>query len=78
MLRKSLLFTAFLLAFAVNSNAQCAMCKAQLESNDGGVGNGINSGIIFLMIIPYVLLVTLLLVFFKGRLKSSLSKFINN
>jgi hypothetical protein len=78
MLRKSLLFVAFLLAFAVNTNAQCAMCKAQLESNDGGVGNGINSGIIFLMIIPYVLLATLLLVFFKGRLRSSLMKFIKS
>ena len=72
------MFVAFLLAFALNTNAQCAMCKAQLESSDGGVGNGINSGIVFLMIIPYVLLGVFLLIFFKGKLRSSLVKFIND
>ncbi len=78
MFKKELILFAFLIAFGLNSYAQCAMCKAQLESNDGGVGNGINSGIIFLMIIPYLLLITLLIVFFRGRLKKSLLKFINN
>ena len=34
-----------------NTFAQCAMCKAQIESSDGEVGNGINGGILFLMII---------------------------
>lgn len=78
MLRKSLLLFAFLLAVASSTSAQCAMCKAQLESNDEGVGSGINSGIIFLMIIPYVLLTVLVLLFFKGKLRTSLKKFVNS
>lgn len=39
--------------------AQCAMCKASLESSQGqknSVAGGINQGIIYLMIVPYVLL----------------------
>ncbi|GAB4248666.1 MAG: hypothetical protein Kow0079_00930 [Vicingaceae bacterium] len=39
--------------------AQCAMCKAVVESDlQGGnsTGTGINNGIIYLMLIPYLLL----------------------
>ncbi len=78
MIKKGILFFAFLFTFALNTNAQCAMCKAQLESNDGGVGNGINSGIIFLMIIPYFLLFAFLLLFFKGKFRSSFKKLVNS
>ncbi len=61
-----------------NTFAQCAMCKAQIESSDGEVGNGINGGILFLMIIPYALLITVFIVFFNGKIKSSILKFINS
>ncbi|WP_395048133.1 hypothetical protein [Flavobacterium sp.] len=51
----------FLLPFAFCllpfvSNAQCAMCRASLESS-GNVSQAeaVNDGIIYLMIIPYVL-----------------------
>ena len=37
--------------------AQCAMCRAVLESNsDNSVAEGINNGIIFLMVLPYLLM----------------------
>lgn len=37
-------------------NAQCAMCRAVLESEEGqGAAEGINDGIVFLMVIPYIL-----------------------
>jgi hypothetical protein len=72
---KVYIVTFLLFAFVVNASAQCAMCKAQLESNDGEVGNGINSGILYLMVIPYLLLTALVLVFFKGKIRSSLRKF---
>lgn len=40
--------------------AQCAMCRAVLESSDSQeVAKGINNGIIFLMAIPYILVATL-------------------
>jgi len=36
--------------------AQCAMCRAVLESEDNvTIAEGINNGIIYLMAIPYVL-----------------------
>ena len=41
--------------------AQCAMCKAVLESNmenGGTAAAGINDGIIYLMFIPYLLIGT--------------------
>ena len=40
----------------IDSSAQCAMCRAVLESEEGkGVSQGINDGIVYLMLIPYIL-----------------------
>ena len=53
---KKILFTfAFsLLPFFVE--AQCAMCRAALESEESGVqAQAINDGIVYLMVIPYIL-----------------------
>lgn len=61
-----------------NVNAQCAMCKAQIESSEDTIANGINDGILMLMIIPYILLSIFLLIFFNGRLRKSLLKFVNS
>ena len=68
---------AFVILLSDDMTAQCAMCKAQLESSDGEVGNGINSGILYLMVIPYLLLTAIALVFFKGKIRSSLKSFFN-
>lgn len=41
------------------TEAQCAMCKATVESSQGqknSVAGGINQGIIYLMIVPYLLM----------------------
>jgi hypothetical protein len=47
------LFTVF---FSLFSHAQCAMCRASLESEGNAVqAKAINDGIVYLMIIPYVL-----------------------
>jgi len=54
------------------SLAQCAMCKATAESAteniDKGIGEGLNAGIIYLMVIPYVLIATVALVFFRKKI----------
>jgi len=44
--------------FAIcNVEAQCAMCRAVLESEDGQkTAEGINNGIVYLMLIPYILI----------------------
>jgi hypothetical protein len=72
------LLALFLSVIFSNSFAQCAMCKAQIESSNGEVGNGINAGILFLMIIPYALLITIFIVFFNGKIRTSILKFINS
>jgi phosphatidylglycerophosphatase A len=53
---KVLLFTLFSFFISLNANAQCAMCRASLESNgDTKQAEAVNDGIVYLMAIPYVL-----------------------
>jgi len=40
-----------------SAEAQCAMCRAVLESEEGqSTAKGINNGIVYLMVVPYVLI----------------------
>ena len=50
-----LVFLAFIF-FSITTNAQCAMCRAALES-EGNTAKAkvINDGIVYLMVIPYIL-----------------------
>ena len=49
-------FVVFTCISFINSNAQCAMCRAVLESSEGNTAaEGINDGIVYLMAIPYIL-----------------------
>ena len=53
---KSLFFFGFFLICFSEVSAQCAMCRAVLESgSDTSAAEGINNGIIYLMAIPYIL-----------------------
>ena len=52
-----LIFSVF---FFLTTNAQCAMCRAVLESGeDQSAAEGINDGIMFLMAVPYILVAAL-------------------
>ena len=49
-----LIVISFLVSTSIE--AQCAMCRAVLESEEGQTtAKGINDGILYLMTIPYVL-----------------------
>jgi hypothetical protein len=64
-----LLLVLFLLVFVDFSFGQCSMCKANLESNieeEVSFGKSINTGILMLMIAPYVILLLL----FRKKLKA--------
>ena len=66
--RTSALLLAFvLLAVAVPADAQCVMCKAVAEDSaaDGGLGAGLNKGILYLMAVPYILLSALFFVIYR-------------
>lgn len=52
----SLGFILFFTFFSLSTNAQCAMCRAALESEGNGVkAQAVNDGIVYLMAIPYIL-----------------------
>lgn len=57
MMNKVVFTCFFLMTFTIKLNAQCAMCKAAVEANlkDGGsAGAGLNEGILYLMVMPYI------------------------
>ena len=55
-MKRKILFSLFSFLFILKSNAQCAMCRAVLESEENqNTAEGINDGILFLMAVPYIL-----------------------
>ncbi|MEM7086449.1 MAG: hypothetical protein AAF489_09715 [Bacteroidota bacterium] len=55
MKRKHYLFLAILVFATLPVDAQCAMCRAVLESEeDGAMAAGVNDGIVYLMLFPYL------------------------
>lgn len=57
--------------FSLSSNAQCAMCRAALE----GEGNtkkaeAVNDGIVYLMVIPYILVATIGIIVYRMKKKN--------
>lgn len=56
--------------FPLLSSAQCAMCRAVLETEDGGQkGEAVNDGIVYLMIFPYLLVGIVAYVIYRMRKK---------
>lgn len=55
---------------SITSSAQCAMCKAVVESGDADMAQGLNDGIMYLMIFPYLLVGALLYFIYKYKFKS--------
>jgi hypothetical protein len=59
-----------LLFFSLDSNAQCAMCRAVLETEEGGIkAEAVNDGIVYLMVIPYILVGILGYAIYKMKTK---------
>tara|TARA_R110002050_G_scaffold57866_1_gene130102 strand:- start:7469 stop:7687 length:219 start_codon:yes stop_codon:yes gene_type:complete len=55
-MRKIIIIIALLFLVSVSAEAQCAMCRAVLENEEGqAAAEGINDGIVYLMAIPYIL-----------------------
>ncbi|QYJ69394.1 hypothetical protein [Flavobacterium litorale] len=67
---KKILFTITFILTAISSNAQCAMCRAALESNDSGIKpEAVNDGIVYLMIFPYLIVALIGYAVYKLRTK---------
>ncbi len=56
---KLVLVFVFTLSFQGFSFAQCSMCRASVENNvsngDTSIGAGLNNGILYLFVMPYLL-----------------------
>jgi hypothetical protein len=70
----------FLLLITQNSLsiAQCAMCRAAVGSNlsegRGVIGTGINDGIIYLLVVTYLSVPTLIYIWFREAKKEQRKK----
>ncbi|MFD3002284.1 hypothetical protein ACFS7Z_18075 [Pontibacter toksunensis] len=74
---------SLMLVFAgTDAYSQCAMCRATVESNVGtgkghnhepesDVGSGLNTGILYLMVIPYLLIGTVGFLWYKNSRKKA-------
>ena len=64
------LLLALLLTSTVDVMAQCAMCRSTLENNYSngtpGIASGINTGILYLLVMPYLAVVILGYLWFKS------------
>lgn len=71
--RRSLVIILIPFFIANSVSAQCAMCRAAIESSgDTGVAEGVNNGIVYLMAVPYIL-VAVLFYFIYKKMKSPAS-----
>lgn len=67
-----LLVVFFLVEFS--ASAQCAMCRAVLQSGDDqGIAEGINDGIVYLMAIPYIMVGGVFFLVYKKMKESRIS-----
>ena len=70
-MKRKILFFLFSIAFFFKTNAQCAMCRAVLESEEGqSAAQGVNDGIVYLMAIPYILVGTIAFIVYGKFYKS--------
>jgi hypothetical protein len=64
---------ALFFILAGNVSAQCAMCRANAESNlksgQNKIGKGLNTGILYLMSVPYLMGGVAAYIYFKNRKK---------
>ena len=68
--KASLLFLIFLTGQDIFG--QCAMCRAVVEQGGEQVAEGINSGIVYLMAFPYLLVAVAFYLFYRNWKRSRL------
>lgn len=65
------IFILFALLMSFNAEAQCAMCRAVLESDpEGAAAGGMNNGILYLMAFPYLMVAVIGYFIYKSRQKA--------
>jgi len=65
-----LILITFFLLIGIELDAQCPMCKMAAESNlkDGGTaGRGLNKGILYIFVMPYLITATVGYIWWRNR-----------
>ena len=70
MLKKVIFFLVLLLSNQFVT-AQCAMCKAVVQNGNVSMAEGVNNGITYLMIFPYLLIGLLFFTIYRYRKRLS-------
>lgn len=72
---KKIFFVLISFFFSLSATAQCAMCRAALESegNKNKV-EAVNDGIVFLMAVPYIIVAVIGLAIYRMYFKKSAPK----
>lgn len=68
--KRNFIILAVFLFFIKSTHSQCAMCKAVLETGDVSMAEGVNNGITYLMVFPYILIGTLFFVIYRYQKKA--------
>lgn len=65
-----MVYFLFSIFFSLSANAQCAMCRAALGGEQNKVqAQAVNDGIVYLMVIPYLLVAGLAYIIYRMRKK---------
>jgi hypothetical protein len=68
--KRNFIILAIFLFFIKPTHSQCAMCKAVVETGDVSMAEGVNNGITYLMVFPYILIGTLFFVIYRYQKKA--------
>lgn len=74
-MKKLLVLIVVFASMAVTSlvSAQCAMCRASVENNvsngDTSIGAGLNNGILYLFVMPYLMAAVIAFFWYKAAKK---------
>ncbi len=70
-----ILFIVFVVGLVNQTLAQCAMCRVSVENNiaagETSLGSGLNTGILYLMVMPYLMLAVIAYFWFKQSKKET-------
>ncbi|NBP70790.1 MAG: hypothetical protein EBU52_18875 [Cytophagia bacterium] len=74
-MKKSISLILLLILSVSEVMAQCAMCRTQLENNvsngSPGIAAGINTGILYLLVMPYLAIMILGYFWYKSSRKNA-------
>jgi len=72
---KRIIFLLFSFFYSLSSIAQCAMCRASLESEGNKTKvEAVNDGIVFLMAVPYIIVALIGFAIYRMYFNKSVSK----